>query len=100
MPKKQNMEKLAREWVALKEQEKETEKRLNELKSKFQPFLKGVSDHSVELAGWRFTLVEFEKESFSLSRAREKLPEKTLAPYISKVDVMQIRTSWQGGEKD
>lgn len=50
-----------------------------------------ASGGKAEIAGHKLTLVQFEKESFSLSEAKEKLDLRMLRPFIKKSDVTQIR---------
>jgi hypothetical protein len=99
MTKKPNIEDVAKEWIGLKTQLKEIEKSIDELKPNLEEYLSQLPEHSEEFHGWRFSLVEFVKESFSLSKAKEKIDGRTLAPYITETSVTQIRTSWQGGEE-
>lgn len=99
MSKKITPEAAAKEWIELKSQSKGLEKRLDELKSILEPALREAPEKSAEWHGWKFSLVQFEKDSFSLSKAREKLDGRILAPYVTSSAVVQIRTSWQGGEQ-
>lgn len=97
--KKLSIEKAAKRWIELKTLQKETEKEFSELKPLLEEALKEEEEKALELNGWKFSLVEFEKENFSLSKAKEKIDGRTLAPFISTSNVVQIRTSWQGGDE-
>jgi hypothetical protein len=44
-----------------------------------------------EIAGHKLSLVKFDRESFSLSEAREVLDMRLLRPYIKSTAVSQIR---------
>jgi len=99
MGKKPSREAAAREWVELKGQQKAIDQRLADLKEVLEPALREAPDQELELVGFKFKLVESERESFSLSKAREKLDGWLLAPYITKSEVVQIRTTWAGGEE-
>jgi len=87
----------AKEWIALKAQEKALDERLDELKAVLEPALRAVPEKTIDYHGFRFSLVEFERESFSLSKAKEKMSLKVLRPFISKSPVVSIRATWQGG---
>lgn len=101
MEKKPTTEKAAKEWISLKTEMKRIEKRIDELKEVLEPALRDSSEGSLEFFGWRFSLVEFEKRSFSLAKAEasSKFDGRALAPFITKSSSIQIRTSWQGGEE-
>lgn len=98
MAKTLTIEAAAAEWISLKTKNKFNEKRLDELKKVIEPFLKELPEKTKDFHGWKFSLVEFEKQSFSLAKAKEKLDGRLLSPYISTSTCIQIRTSWQGGE--
>lgn len=87
------------EWMSLKAKVKDIEKRQAVLKPIIESALREAEKKSFEYNGWRFSLVEFEKENFNLGKAREKLDGRVLAPYITTSNVLQIRTSWQGANK-
>jgi len=99
MPKKSTSEAAAKEWITLKASQKAVEKRLDQLKPVIEAALSAAPENVVEFHGWKFTLVEFEKDSFSLSKAREKIDGRVLAPYVTTSNVVQIRSSWQGGDE-
>lgn len=99
MSKKNVFGDAAREWVRLKAEAKQIEKRLHELQEIIEPELREQKDKSVEVHGWRFKLCEYEQSSFRLKEAQEKIDGRVLSPYITKSQVVQIRTSWQGGEE-
>lgn len=98
MTKKLGLKKASERWLELKAMAKDIERGLAELKPVIEEGL-ADSEGSYEAHGWKFSLVKFEKESFSLSKAREVLDGRVLAPYITTSEVTQIRTSWQGGEE-
>ena len=98
MAKKISIENAAKEYIELKALEKAREARLAELKDVLLPALRAAENQRLELAGFEFSVVEFEKEFFSLTKAREVIDGRTLAPYITKSNVVQIRTAWRGGE--
>lgn len=103
MAKKPNIETVAKRWIELKSHAKELEKELAELKPILEGALLEAPEKSLELCGWRFLLVEFDKENFTWSKAKTELTPAVLAklePYLSTSQVVQIRTSWQGGEKE
>jgi hypothetical protein len=104
--KKLPIESVANRWLELKNQIKEAEKELSELKPALEDALKSAPEKAREFHGWRFSLVEFVSESFSLSRAKTDLGKKAFAvfkkewgAFISKSECSQIRMSFQGGEK-
>ncbi len=94
--RKLSLEKTAVRYMSLKAEQKKIEGELGSLKATLETALRESEDGTREFVGWRFSLVEFEKESFSLSKAREKITEKVLKPFITKAFVTQIRYSWQG----
>ena len=98
MSKKQKIADVAKRWVELAAQAKEIEKEKAEIKPVLEGFLAEAEGKTMEVNGWRFSLVEFLKETFSLSKAKEKVDGRVLAPYITETPVVQIRTSWQGGD--
>lgn len=100
MGKKLTAQMAAKEYVHLKTDLKFLEKRLEELKEVIEPALRELPEKTAEWHGWKFSLVEFEKENFSLSKAREKIDGRTLAPFVTVSPIVQIRTSWQGGEEE
>lgn len=100
MTKKPKIEGVAKRWVELKAQTKEIDREMGELKPILEDALRVSHNKIIEIAGWRFSLVEFLKESFSLSKAKEKIDGRVLAPYITESEVVQIRASWQGGEDE
>lgn len=83
---------LAKEWLTLKDEQKTIERRLSELKKELEPYLEKQPDKNAELAGFRFTLIHSERESFKLSEAKEAIDNRTLRPYISLSSFTQIRT--------
>lgn len=97
--KKLSVEDAAKEWIELKTMEATIESRRQELKAVLEPALESAPDHLLEFGGWKFLRVRFEKESFSLSKAKEKIDGRTLAPFITKSEVTQIRTTWKGGKE-
>ena len=50
-----------------------------------------ASGGKAEIAGHKLTLVEFERESFSLTEAKERLDMRMLRPYIKSAQVVQVR---------
>jgi hypothetical protein len=92
-----SLEHAAREWLELKAREEATEERLKELKAVLEPALRSAPGQAMKLAGKRFKLSEFPRESFQLARAKEKIDGRVLAPYITTTDVVTIRTSGRGG---
>jgi transposase len=50
-----------------------------------------ASGGKAEIAGHKLSLVEFERESFSLSEAKEKLDLRMLRPFIKSTQVVQVR---------
>ena len=100
MTTKLTVDKAALLWLDLKKQAKEIEKSIDDLKPILETALSKEKSKRMELHGWRFTLVEFVKENFSLSKAKEKIDGRILSPYITESKCRQIRTSWQGGEED
>ena len=99
MAKKLTPEAAAKEYIHLKTDMKCLEKRIEELKAVIEPALREAPEQSAEWHGWKFKLVESSRDSFSLSKAREKIDGRILAPYITTAQVVQIRTTWAGGEE-
>lgn len=103
MPKKDHekftIEGSGREYISLKEEKSRIERRLEILKEGLEPLLEEAPGKSVELAGWKMTLLHTSRESFSLSKAKEKIDGRTLAPFVSVSEFSQIRLYYQGGEE-
>lgn len=95
--KKLSVEAAAKEWIELKSVEQAIEVRRAELKAVLDPALESAPEKRLLLHGWEFLKSTFSRESFSLSKAKEKIPAKTLAPYVTTSEVTQIRTTWKGG---
>ncbi len=94
-----DIEEAAREWVDLKSEKMRIENRLDELKKPLEGFLGKQPEKCAEMFGWKFSLVETERESFKLSAAKEKIDGRILKPYITLSKFNQIRTSFKGGEE-
>lgn len=92
-------EKAAVEWIELKAEKARIEARFDILKDALEPFLKAQPEMQTEINGWKFSLVESERESFQLSKAKEKIDGRVLAPYITHSHYNQIRTTWKGGKE-
>jgi hypothetical protein len=99
-PKKISVEAAAKEWIELKTMEGVIETRRSELKKILEPALEKSPENIIELNGWKFLRLCFDKESFSLSKAKEKIDGRVLAPYITTSKVVQIRCYWKGGGKE
>lgn len=94
-PSKKN---LLASWIDVKAQIERLEKEKSELKEKLEKVLEKEPDQTLELNGWKCTLVESSRESFRLKEAKIELDLKVLKPFISISKFTQIRTTWQGGE--
>jgi hypothetical protein len=95
--KKLSVEDAAKEWIELKTMEATIEARRREIRAVLEPALEEAPDKLLEFHGWKFLLVSFERESFSLSKAKEKIDGRILAPYITASTSVQIRATWKGG---
>lgn len=100
MTKKLSPELAAKEWIALKADKFLLDQKLEELRAVLEPYLNEQPERSAELAGFKFTLVTQERESFKLKDAKKKIDGRTLQPYITVSTSTQIRTTWRGGEDE
>lgn len=90
------------EWVHLKAQIERLEKKKSEVEEKFKVVLEKEPEWTLEIDGWKCTLVEATRRNFSISKAEEKLsPQKfsALEEFISKSTSRYIKTTWQGGSE-
>lgn len=102
MPREKKLipEKAAKEWIILTAQAKKIANRLEELAEFLKPLLEEEPDKAADWNGWRFKLVEYEREAFSLQKARDAgVDGRILAPYISRSQVKFIKPTWQGGDE-
>lgn len=97
---KLTVESAAKEWIELKSMDETIERRREELRAILLPALEAAPDQVLELHGWRFVLVKFLRDAFSLSKAREKIDGRVLAPYITTTEVESIRATWKGGKPE
>jgi hypothetical protein len=97
--KKMTVAVAAKKWIELKSLEQTLEAQRAQLKEVLEPALEAAPGGVLELAGWKFLRVTFMKESFSLQKAKEKIDGRVLAPYITTSSIVQIRTSWKGGNE-
>lgn len=88
----------AKKWIALKAKEKKIEKQFQELQAVLEPALRSTPEKKAEFHGWKFSIVEYVRRSFSLKAAEKQIDAEILAPYVSESDVVTIRTNWEGGE--
>lgn len=97
--KKLSVEEAAKEWIELKTMDETIEARRREVRAILEPALEAAPDKLLEFHGWKFLLVRFERESFSLKAAKEKIDGRVLAPYITASTSVQIRSTWKGGSE-
>lgn len=89
----------ASEWMKLKAEKLELERRLEELKKVLEPYLEKQEERTALLGGFEFKLVDSEREFFKLKEAKENLDGRVLKPYLYTTCFSQIRATWKGGEK-
>lgn len=94
--KANSVENSAKEYLDLKLEKAKIEKRIDELKMELEPFLEEQPEKTAEMCGWKFSLIESERESFKLSAAKEKIDGRTLKPFITLSKFNQIRTVFKG----
>jgi len=94
------IEKAAKDYISLKNRIAKLEKKKEEMGDVLKPWLFTQKDQTAELHGWKFSLVETERENFKLSAAKEKIDGRTLAPFITTSKFTQIRTVFKGLEDE
>lgn len=96
MPDKITPDAAAKEWLELEADQRRIRERFAELEPILAPVIKKAREKSKIFHDWKFVWISFDKESFSLSKARLKVKEAVLAPFISQSKVAYIRTYFQG----
>lgn len=91
-----NIESVAKEYLLLKNEKSQIEKRLDELKSQIEPFLEQQPEKAFEVHNWKMTLVHSKREIFNLLKAKENMDGRVLKPYLKTSEFSQIRTVYVG----
>lgn len=101
LKKEKKIENIAQEWLDLKNQKLLTEKRLDNLKPILETYLAEQPDKESEMCGFKFKLVNSERENFRLSEAKKKKGFwKLLKPFVTVSYFNQIRATFCGQEEE
>jgi hypothetical protein len=100
--KKITPDEAAKEWLELETEAKRIEARFDELQKVLDPVLERTKDKYALFHGFKFKVIEFEKENFSLALARKSklIPKRILKKFVSFSDVRYIRTYFAGGKEE
>lgn len=86
-----NLDEAAAEYMRLKAQSAELEAALKRIRNVLEVAVGSAPEKRAEIAGFKFALVEVERDNFNLKKALEKLDKRTLRPFITTSRYTQLR---------
>lgn len=87
------VEEAAVEYMRLKAQVAELESAMKRLRNVIEVAIAEEPDRRATLAGFRFSLVDVERDNFNLKKALEKLDGRALRPFISTSRYTMLKVS-------
>jgi hypothetical protein len=86
-----NLEEAAAEYMRLKAQSAELDAAMKRLRNVLEVAVGAAPEKKAVIAGFKFALVEVERDNFNLKKALEKLDGRVLRPFITTSRYTQLR---------